>query len=96
MRSSSTVCSCKSATDLVFVVDSTASNFDAILEFVVSVVNWFDVGLDSLTRVAVVTIDDLSSETIFLNNYYNRLTLYTAIRNMTAHPAAVRSACLKT
>ena len=87
--STSKVCSCKSVTDLVFVIDPTASDFVTLRNFVISVINWFDVG-QNLTRVAVVSIDEITPSFIYLNQYYDRLSLYAAINAIAANQGSRR------
>lgn len=79
----SKICSCKSATDLTFIIDPTASDFTTVRNFIISVINWFDLG-QNLTRVAVVTSDEYTSNLIYLNQYYSRLSLYSAVTSIVA------------
>jgi von Willebrand factor type A domain len=87
--STSKICSCKSVTDLVFVIDPTASDFVKLRDFVISVINWFDVG-QNLTRVGVVSIDQITPKFINLNQYYDRLSLYAAVNAIAANRGSSR------
>ena len=86
------MCSCKSNIDLAFVVDSTLSSaeFQTVVDFVVSVVDWFNVGQNS-TRVGVVLIADSGTVSIRLDQFDDRLLLYAAIRSMAANTGKTRS-----
>lgn len=83
------ICTSKLNVDLAIVIDTTTTNFQALINFVISVVDWFDVG-QSLTRVSIVSISDSATAPFLLNQYDDRLALYSAIRNIVANTGRSR------
>ena len=72
--------------DLAIVVDASGSikkagaeNWDLVIEFVLSIIDGFDVGA-SKTRIGLVTFSNKAFVQIKLNDYYNKEDLKQEIR----------------
>jgi hypothetical protein len=75
----------KTDPDLVFVVDASGSiqspNFSKMKNFMKDVVNAFDIG-DDKTRVGVLKFQSRIYKEFYLNKYYTKAALTTAINNI--------------
>ena len=80
----SDACGTKVSVDLAVLVDSSSGvhSWSTLVTFIVSLLNWFTIGPSS-TRVALVQVGSPAAVSLYLDQVYDRLTLYSAVRNNT-------------